>query len=286
MSSGNRAIAQPADMDKNATRHAEVTLISRDTAVRPGQPARLGVLFNVSEGWHIYWNGFTTTGIPPSVKWTLPTGAKAGELEFPVPTRHVDPGGILDHIYEGRVLLPVSVDIPPTAKPGDKLTFRARVDYLVCKDVCVGEKAEVSLTLPVAAPDHTAAPDPKAATLFQSFESRLPRPFPTDGSISASWSNNSVTITAPGATGLRFFPSRESVEFADLIKDGEATGEKLIIGTVPDAPKDGEFSGIVSVTRGANKTSDSFVVKLTRNQPVLPAPSPTPAQPATVPMKR
>ena len=283
MLAGGPARGQPAEPDKNAIRHAEVALISRELGARPGEPLRLGLLFKMKPGWHIYWNGFTTSGIPPTVDWNLPSGVTADDLEFPAPTRHVEPGEILDHIYEGRVLLPVTVHVPATAKPGENLSIKGRVGYLVCSDVCVGENADVTLSIPIKEARDQAELAPANRSIFQEFEAQLPRPLSPDDSTTAAWNGGAVTIASKGASRLQFFPSHDSVDAVDLIKDGDAHGEQLTIRIAPDAPKNGVFEGVLTVTRGSDKASRSFVIRLTHDQPMNPGPNASKSGQAIVP---
>ena len=48
---------------------------------------------------------------------TLPAGYKAGEMLWPAPARHVSNGGLLDHVYEGRAMILLPVEVPADAKP-------------------------------------------------------------------------------------------------------------------------------------------------------------------------
>jgi thiol:disulfide interchange protein len=49
------------------------------------------------------------------------------------------------------VLLPVALTAPVDAAPGSVATLKAHASFLVCKDVCVPEDADVTLALPVVA---------------------------------------------------------------------------------------------------------------------------------------
>jgi thiol:disulfide interchange protein DsbD len=61
--------------------------------------------------------------------------------------------------------------VPANLKEGDRFELKAKVDWLVCKDVCIPQNANLSLTLPVRA----AAPAQSAdAGLLQQAAARLP----------------------------------------------------------------------------------------------------------------
>ena len=64
----------------------------------------------------------------------------------------------MNYGYEGRVLLPIRSTSPPTPRPGQTVTLKAAVSFLVCAEVCVPEDDALSLDLPVTA--GTAPSDP------------------------------------------------------------------------------------------------------------------------------
>ena len=57
----------------------------------------------------------------------------------------------MNYGYEGEVLLPVPLEIPGDATPGGERPLTAKVDFLVCADVCVPAGRHVALDLPVVA---------------------------------------------------------------------------------------------------------------------------------------
>ena len=57
----------------------------------------------------------------------------------------------MNYVYTGGVYLPVPVSVPAGARPGQTVSLKAAASWLVCKDVCIPENANLSLDLPVAA---------------------------------------------------------------------------------------------------------------------------------------
>ena len=68
--------------DGNSLIHA--TLLADTTAVEPGKPFRVGVLLKIEPGWHTYWRDTGDSGLPTEVKWDLPEGFVAADLQWPV----------------------------------------------------------------------------------------------------------------------------------------------------------------------------------------------------------
>ena len=57
----------------------------------------------------------------------------------------------MNYVYTGGVYLPVPVSVPASARPGQVVSLKAAASWLVCKDVCIPETADLSLDLPVTA---------------------------------------------------------------------------------------------------------------------------------------
>ncbi|MBU1675954.1 hypothetical protein KKA85_09260, partial [bacterium] len=89
--------------------------------------------FRIADGWHLYWDGLNDSGAPPSIELDLPDGWSAGTLRWPAPQRLVSPGGILDHVYFGELIL--LQDLYPAGD--DDAGFGARIAWLACREACV-----------------------------------------------------------------------------------------------------------------------------------------------------
>jgi len=76
------ANAQPVRVD-----HAEAELVAAVDAIVPGQPLSVGVVIRHDPHWHTYWRVPGDSGLPTTIKWTLPLGFAAGPIEWPVPRR-------------------------------------------------------------------------------------------------------------------------------------------------------------------------------------------------------
>ena len=127
---------------------AAVTLVASVDAVVPGQPFDVGLQFQLESGWHIYWKNSGQSGLPPNVTWSLPDGVTAGDLQYPIPKRHVSPGDINTNVLGGEPVLLVHMT-PAEILETRRVTLAADVQYLVCKDKCLRESAKVVAELPV-----------------------------------------------------------------------------------------------------------------------------------------
>ena len=124
----------------NAT-HLRVQLVVPVRTFNPGAPVDAGIYFKLDQGWHVYWKNAGDAGEPPRVRWTLPTGVTAGEMQFPAPKR-LPNGPLMDYGYENEVLFPFTLTVAKSAKPGPA-PLHAKVDWIVCREVCIPGKAEL-----------------------------------------------------------------------------------------------------------------------------------------------
>lgn len=244
--------ASLAAEEPEATRHAQVQLIAETAAAEPGSVVHLGVHFKIDPGWHVYWHGRNDSGGPIEVDLRLPPGFTAGPIQWPAPKRFVSEGDILDHVYEGEVVLIVPVRLPANA--AGAAAFSGRVRYVICSSACVFEDAEVSLTIPIGSKE--ARPSPSAqAPLFESTRARLPREAPTGNSAPIiRRSGSRIDLLAPGAAAVAFFPDTDCIGLLDLVRNGAADQPRLSLRIDPEADQAAPVSGVLEVryadTRG------------------------------------
>jgi thiol:disulfide interchange protein len=185
--------------------HLTVDLIARDNALVPGEPSQLGLYFRLDPGWHVYWINAGDSGEPPDMKWHLPDGITAGDMQFPAP-RRLPLGPLMDFGYEDSVMFPVPLTVASSVRPGTRAALSADVRWLVCREVCIPGKATLSLELPVAT---STARNMTSAPVFALTATQLPKPLPAGDTASVSFTNNSFNLTLQTAhreSSAEFFP--------------------------------------------------------------------------------
>jgi len=186
--------------------HARVELLSRQNTAIQGADLQLGVHFVLEPGWHIYWINPGDSGQPPVLKWQLPPGFSAGEIEWPRPERMQSTPQLADYGYHGEVLLPVNIHVPSTAAAGTPVQIAADAKWLVCREVCIPEHAPLHLELPVA---QTAKDNPQSAALFARTQKLLPRPMPPGWKASAKSEKDEFVLSVQAEKPIakvEFFP--------------------------------------------------------------------------------
>jgi len=186
------------------TEHLKVQLVSDTNSVEPGRPLWVGLYFEMEKQWHIYWRNPGDSGEPPRVRWNLPVGFQAGGIEWPGPAR-LGSGSVIDYGYEEPVLLPVEIQTPRSLAAGSSVMVAAQVSWLVCRDICVPGKRDLTLSLPVqATPGSLSA----SHALFQAAKLRAPKPLPSTWNVDVISKKDRfvLTIHGDGVTKASFFP--------------------------------------------------------------------------------
>ncbi len=195
-----------ASSSQGTAQHARVELLSRQASVKPGYDLQLGVHFMLEKGWHIYWINPGDSGQPPSFKWNLPPGFSAGKIGWPRPERLQPSKELVDYGYDGEVLLPVTIHAPSAISNRAPVEFSVEAKWLICREVCIPEHADLYLTLPVSA---TADVDQQHAQLFERTEKLLPQPLPSNWKVSFASAKDELVLTIRAGkpiTKAEFFP--------------------------------------------------------------------------------
>jgi thiol:disulfide interchange protein DsbD len=190
--------------------HGTLELFAENSWVTPGHDFSLGLHFQLEKGWHIYWINPGDSGEPPRVTWQLPNGLTAAPIQWPVP-RRLGTSSIVDFGYQDAVMLLVPMHADASLATKTPAQIAGEVKLLVCRELCVPGKAQLSLTLPV----NPEAPVPEARTrdLFAATRKSLPRPAPARWSFRVDDTKDSFELIASGGSHIAsaaFFPLAES----------------------------------------------------------------------------
>jgi thiol:disulfide interchange protein DsbD len=190
--------------------HGTLELIAENQWITPGRTFHLGLRFQLEKGWHVYWVNPGDSGEPPRVKWQLPKGLAAGAIEWPAPQR-LGTSSVVDFGYEDAVTLVVPVHVAAHMAAQQPVQLGAEVMVLVCREMCIPGKAQLSLILPIKS--QSSAADARTADLFSAARQSLPRPVPASWRFSVAEANGSFVLRANlgrEITQAIFFPLAES----------------------------------------------------------------------------
>src|SRR5665213_273668 len=145
-----QAICTVASANTVTTERTEATLLSQVKTVHAGQNFWLMLHIRMQPGWHTYWKNPGDSGTPPQLSWVLPNGLAAGDLLFLAPEREKI-GPLVDYAYSTDAYFPVQITPPSILRENATSIFMLKAEWLVCKDICIPEKGDLSLALPTTA---------------------------------------------------------------------------------------------------------------------------------------
>jgi DsbC/DsbD-like thiol-disulfide interchange protein/cytochrome c biogenesis protein CcdA len=259
--------AWAAESNRFVSPEDTVSLVSKSNAAN-GTALRLGLLFRLSKGWHIYWKNAGDAGSPPRLTLTQPARITVGAFAWPAPEWLIT-NALGDYVLSGTLLLPFTLSLsqPPTAE-GVNLSGHAQ--WLVCSaEICVPQQA--SFTLHLA--EGSTAPSMEAG-LFAAAREAEPGLSPFTSFISA---NGLLTITGPGldtanVQNAHFFPDRPDaiVNAAPQRLDVQSGGFSLALKPLKWSPGE-PLTGVLEITdKAGDREALTITPALCGARPALP----------------
>ena len=147
LAAGCRRGADPKGQDDDATAAiSQARLLVERDVVEPGTVVNVGIMIELADGWHTYADPPGDSGMAPRLTMNLPESMQAGTMKYPPHDEFTDAAGTT-YGYEEQVLLIVPVHVAADTDTRGELPIEATLDYLVCKEVCVPQRAEMSARL-------------------------------------------------------------------------------------------------------------------------------------------
>jgi thiol:disulfide interchange protein DsbD len=253
--------------------HLHVQLVVPADQLSPAGSNVAGLYFKLEPGWHIYWKNAGDSGQPPHIQWTLPGGVVAGPMQFPAPKR-LPLGPLMDFGYENEVLFPLKFQVAGTVKDGPAL-LDAKVDWLVCREVCITGKAELKMTLQLLSKAPTVASGSAVdAELVKRLASTLPQPLPAGFKAIFQPTKDGFRLgveTGQRETEAVFFPADEDI----LDNPAPQKAIPTARGFVLDLKKDSSLSANPAQLKGVLELSGGRAFELAAIPGVVAAPAPS-----------
>ena len=265
-------LAHAEDMPTSPIVHAQ--LVVDAPSVKSGQEITAGITFTIPPHWHIYWQNPGDSGIPTTLAWTLPAELTAGDIQWPVPER-LAMQGLVNYGYSTEVTLPVDLMPMRDDLNGD---IKVKASWLVCKDICIPESAE--LHAPLAA-------DAAAAQRIAVAKLAVPQPFTGRASFRADSKEVVLTLKREDPWGViadaGFFPVEDGLMANDPQGTIKTVGNELSV-TSPRGIADvvPTWHGVLHYTQGGKAfafdvTASNSIPTTTGASAAAPAPAPMPA---------
>lgn len=235
----------------------EAELVSAVASIQPGKPFTVALRMKHDSHWHSYWIN-PGTGLATSLKWQLPEGFKAADIEWPVPqVLHDASGKVTGYGYEGEIFLPVLITPPAGLIPGKEVILQVRTDWLACKESCMPGGADLALKLPVK--PHTPKENPEWSDKIAAAYDRMPVGLPEQWKATAVRQNKTVQLhltvgagVRPVATTLHFLSSDNYIDYEQpQVVQAAPDGYIFQLPVAESAdPKTAFLSGVVRADQG------------------------------------
>lgn len=236
------ALAEPV-----RTKHVTAELVTETDTLKPGANW-IGVRLEMIPEWHTYWRFPGDSGLPTEIVWHLPSGWTAGPIAWPLPKRIFVPP-LVNYGYDGEALLGVPLTVPAGAN--GEFSLAASVSWLVCKEECVPEKAELSLRVRVGTSPQGGAPAyAKTGPLALEF-ARLRGAQPVAGTLSGTLvsRDKQIGLRLAGVfpPGTDFFPLVPMVIKGDKPPRPEKQGEETVFWLEKSDPFDAKATELLGM---------------------------------------
>jgi suppressor for copper-sensitivity B len=137
-----------------ATEQSSARLLSGVTGVGALAVLPAGVEIQLKPGWKTYWRSPGDAGFPPQLTFDGSVNVASATLAYPTPHRF-ELFGLETFGYKQEVVYPIAVT---PLHPGQAISLRGHLRYLVCAQVCIPYEAELALDIPAG----TALPSDQA----------------------------------------------------------------------------------------------------------------------------
>lgn len=247
--------AAPLRAEPVRDQHVEAELLAETASIQPGGTFWVGLKLTMDPEWHTYWKNCGDACQPTSIKWTLPAGFEAGEIVWPHPIRFSADPTIVNYGYKDTTLLLVPIKAPADAS--GTVELKALAKWLMCSDMCIPGKAQLSLSLPVKA--EKPAANEATADVFAKNRAKLAVEVPGWSVTAARDGANLVLKAVPPAgakevKGAFFFIEDDAVVKYEgeqtWSRDGDAYKLVVPLATEPTWPE--RIRGVLVAKEGWN----------------------------------
>ena len=124
------------------TGHAKASLIT-NLQSSSQESFFVGVRLEMQDGWHTYWENPGDSGSPFNARWSTSAGVIIENVSWPTPQTIPYPP-LMTYGYEGDVVFPFQVF---RSLDTELTEISVDFDFLICADICIPEKATLTLDL-------------------------------------------------------------------------------------------------------------------------------------------
>ena len=234
------------------TGHANVSLVKFESLEGDRSKTLLGIKMDMQENWHTYWKNPGDSGGPIKVKWSHDDNISISELYWPTPTL-IPYEPLMTYGYKNFVIFPYEIN-----NSNDKNSFiEANIDFLICDDICVPEKALIKTNLNEIKND---------AELYDWFLKVPTQILPIRASYDSEFINIRFSWPFDVGSATFFVDSQDIIEHAadqKLIK--EENNYLLKIKKLDDLKSFQYLSGVLTINDNESYIIDTEIENATKN---------------------
>ena len=228
------------------TGHANVSLVKNSYDLK-ADGSYIGIKFELDKNWHTYWKNPGDSGGGLEVVWELPNRFKLDQIIWPKPELIPYPP-LMTYGYNNEVIFPFKV-IQNELNTNEEI--RVSVDFLICADVCIPEKAYIN----------TSIADIPLDNKLDFFIEQVPNiTLPTEAYLSNNTLELKFSKTDKSIDQVYFYSDIENVvEHAAVQKLTEEEYSYSLKIQLFDSSKLSEISGVVVIDGKPFKVKSSLV---------------------------
>ncbi len=234
------------------TGHANVSLVKFENIQKGQSQTLIGIRMDMQENWHTYWKNPGDSGGPIKVKWSHDDNISISDLYWPTPTL-IPYEPLMTYGYKNFVIFPYEIN-----NSNDKNSYiEANIDFLICDDICVPEKALIKTNLNEIKSD---------TSLYDWFLKVPSQTLPVKASLDDEFINLRFSWPFDVSSAIFFIDDQNIVEHAsdqNLIK--EENNYLLKIKKLDDLKSFEYLSGVISINDNESFIIDAGIENTTKN---------------------
>lgn len=249
-----------AQNDPEDRRHTVVEIFTESATVAPGKPFTVALQMTPEPGWHTYWINPGDAGMATTIKWEMPEGFTAGEIQYPAPET-IPFSGLVNYGYGHENALLVTIT-PPAQLPEGRLNFTANAVWLVCDDeICVPEEDKLSFTLTKG----DGAVDAASQAYFNAARAALPAEVNWPAKYKQTERDFALFVPMPLESDevlmAHFFPASEGViDYASPQRLRSVDGGFVLSMAGSGILIDGTLRGVLVLQSTADNPKEAFAI--------------------------
>ena len=224
------------------TGHANVSLVKFESVQGNQTKNLIGIRMDMQKNWHTYWKNPGDSGGPIKVNWSHNDNISISELYWPTPSL-IPYEPLMTYGYKNFVIFPFEI-----INSNNKNSFiEASIDFLICDDVCVPEKAFIKTNLQ----------DIKTDTSLHDWFLKVPaQTLPVKASLEKDFINIRFSSPFNVTSAIFFVDNQDIVEHAsDQILSKEENNYLLKVKKIADVESFANLSGVISIN-----DNESFII--------------------------